>query len=100
MTIAHNAPTKEVAVSETNDVNAPVMQTPLIQVVCCAMPNGEALWFEAEKGSEYLSKVIASWKEQHPEFTNTECTMGCIEMRMPIDKYYSIQATNSFNWPA
>ena len=64
------------------------------------MPSGEVLWFEAEKGSEYLSKVVDSWKEQHPEYNNTESTMGVIEIRMPEDKYKRITATNDFNWPS
>jgi len=64
------------------------------------MPSGEVLWFEANKGSEYLSKVISAWKKQHPEFEGTKCTMGCIEIRMPVDKYHAIAATNIFDWPA
>jgi len=75
------------------------MEQPLIAVMCCVMPNGDVLWFEASKGSTYLNKVITSWKKQHPEFEKTECSMGCVEIRMPIDKYHAIVATNSFDWP-
>lgn len=53
-----------------------VSEDKMMKAVCCAMPSGETLWFNAEEGSEYLSKVIEAWKDQHPEYANTESTMG------------------------
>ncbi len=71
----------------------------LIDVACCVFPTGEVLWFEAEKGSEYLSKVTNAWIEQNPEFVGTKCTSGIIQIWMPVDKFNAIQASNNFDWP-
>ena len=73
-----------------------VSEDKMMKAVCCAMPSGETLWFNAEEGSEYLSKVIKAWKDQHPEYANTESTMGVIEIRMPEDKFFNTQTTDSF----
>lgn len=71
----------------------------LIDVVCAVFPNGDTLWFEADKGKDYLSCVVAAWREQHPEYINIPATMGAVEIRMPRERFDAIISTNCFNWP-
>ena len=68
-----------------------------IMVTCCVFPSGETLWFETK--GDYLRKVVAAWKDKHPEYQDTGCTMGAVEIRMPIEKFCAISATNSIEWP-
>jgi hypothetical protein len=70
-----------------------------IDVICAVFPNGETLWFPAERGSEYLAKVVSAWKEQNPEYSILGVTMGAVEISMPLDAYNTINATNNFHWP-
>lgn len=72
----------------------------LIMATCLVVPSGETMWIRTDKGRDYLMKVIEAWKEQHPEYDDTKCTMGCVEIMMPLEKYNAIQTTNGFSWPA
>ena len=71
----------------------------IIEVVCCAMPSGEAFWFEA-KDEGYLRKFMDAWKEQNPEYMDTRVTSGAVVIKIPREKYIAIGATNQgFQWP-
>ena len=73
-----------------------------IEVVCLVLPTGEALWFKASQGSDYLKKVLDKWKAEHPKFAKTPCSAGAVHITMPYDKYLAIGAHSgpgSFEWP-
>jgi hypothetical protein len=64
------------------------------------MPSGEVLCLKAEEcKNNYINKVIESWKEQNPEYTDELITGGFIEISMPEEKYVLIPTTNSFIFP-
>ena len=71
----------------------------LISALCLVTPDGCAHWFESNKGRVYVEQVISAWKEQNPEYENTMCTMGVIEIRMPKERFNKIPANNEFDWP-
>lgn len=67
--------------------------TELIVVCCVVLPTGESLWFEAgENPEDYLQKVLSKWKAEHPEFEDTDATIGTVFIKMPKDKYIAIGA--------
>ena len=63
----------------------------LIEAVCLVFPDGSVQWFEAEEGQEHMRCLIAKWKEQHPEFEGTECTMGAVHIMMPMKAFLETQ---------
>jgi len=72
----------------------------LLSVAVLVLPTGEALWMESEKYNPgYMEKVIQAWKDQHPDFDGSKCSMGAVEIKMPLSQYKAIQTTNSFSWP-
>jgi len=60
----------------------------LIRVTCFVTPKGEALWFESD--AAYLREVISKWKNDNPEFKDTKCTSGAVEVVMPRENYQRI----------
>lgn len=73
-----------------------------VEVVCLVLPTGENLWFEADKGHDYMRLVIDKWKADHPEFVDTPCNMGAVHITMPREKYTAIGAhfgPGCFVWP-
>lgn len=70
----------------------------LINVTILCLPTGEALWMDC-KTPEYLKEVISEWKKQHPEFKETKCSMGAVQITMPESVYKTIQTNDTFNWP-
>lgn len=70
----------------------------IINVICVVFPSGEIYWFEASQGQEFLEKLIQKWKDKNQWANNSDCTMGCIEIKMPREKYFNIQSTNSIDW--
>jgi len=78
------------------------MKNEFVEVVCLVLPTGKNLWFEAEKGHDYMRQVIDKWKSEHPEFADTPCNMGAVHITMPRDKYIEIGAAfgpGEFVWP-
>lgn len=72
----------------------------LLSVAVLVLPTGETLWMESEQYKPgYMRKVIQAWKEQHPEFDGKKCSMGTVEIKMPLSQYKNIQATSGFDWP-
>lgn len=72
----------------------------LLSVAVVVLPTGETLWMESEKYKPgYMRKVVDAWKEQHPGFDGSGCSMGVVEINMPLSLYKKIPATNSFDWP-
>ena len=72
-----------------------------VEAVCLVLPDGNCLWFLAEKGQDYMREVIQKWKEDHPEYREP-CTMGAVHITMPKAKYHAIGANSgpgSFVWP-
>ena len=69
------------------------MNTKTIRAICCVFPSGETTWVEADKGHEYYSSIIAQWKKDHPEYTETNSTMGPVEIRMPEDYFLAAKAS-------
>ena len=66
----------------------------IIEVACLVFPSAEVFWFEVERGKKYTEKVIRTWKEHHPEFDDTTCSMGMVHIYMHREKYNSIVTTN------
>jgi len=69
----------------------------LINVTCFVFPTNETLWFKTD--SEYQELVLKAWKEKHPEFEESDCTMGVVNIIMPEENYDAIKATNQIDWP-
>ena len=74
----------------------------VVPVVCCVFPDGTTFWLKAEKTGketrERAKDIISQWNEANPEYVNTKCTLGFVEIWMPREKYYSLQADNRRNW--
>jgi hypothetical protein len=72
----------------------------IIDVVCIVLPSGETFWIEASLFNENYKPetIIKKWHAIHPEYDNTPCTMGIVEIKMPKIKYDKIQTNNSFPW--
>jgi len=71
----------------------------IVEVVCICLPNGTNLWCEAERGNEYIGKVMDKWKSEHPEYVGTGCDCGFVIVHMPRKDYRAIEVNNSFDWP-
>ena len=72
----------------------------LMDVIALVLPTGETLWMEGESQRPgYLKKVVDRWKELHPEFDGSRCSMGAVCIKMPTSQYTAIRATNLFDWP-
>jgi hypothetical protein len=72
----------------------------IVDVVCIVLPSGEVFWIEKSMINEHCNPkiIIEVWRANHPEYNNTPCTMGIVEIKMPKTKYDGIQTNNSFPW--
>jgi hypothetical protein len=69
-----------------------------INVCCIALPTGETLWFR-DYSDDYLRQVIAMWTAEHQDLADTGCTIGCVIISMPEERFNAVPATNSFAFP-
>lgn len=74
---------------------------PIIQVAVVAFPDGSTAWVRSDPGvSEYVQKLFAKFREEHPEYQDTAACGGMILIRMPESRYNAIPATSATYVPA
>lgn len=68
-----------------------------IDVVVYVCPDGKTIWMPmhniiGEVQHDYFRKVLNKWKQGHPEFIETPCTIAAANIKMPYKKYKEIEA--------
>lgn len=66
----------------------------LIDVVCAVLPDGGTFWFELNPEDLGCgSRLIKAWVEENPQYKESNCTTGFVQIRMPREVYKGIPAT-------
>jgi len=86
--------------SKNHTQETPTGSDQLVDVAVLVLPTGEVFWINIEQYTQdYVCKVIQTWKEQHPEFDDSKCSMGMVVIKMPLSRYNSLHTSNSLVWP-